>query len=183
MAYRLLRHRLIVNAETLVAVTGGLDTRLDTRKDGAMTMTMTKRMGWRALVVATDPVDRLATTRALDEGGYDVTAVDSFERARVQLVTIAPDVLVTDVRLESFNGLHLVWEQSFRRVTVPAIVMHDFGDAALESDARELGCLFLVKPVQRDVLLHAVGTLVGAQEVVSAYDLWHRPTGLEIHSR
>ena len=148
-----------------------------------MTRTMTKRMGRRALVVATDSVERLATTCALDEAGYGVTAVDSFERARVQLAAIAPHVLITDVRLESFNGLHLVWEQSFRRVPVPAIVMHDFGDAALESDARELGCLFLVKPVQRDVLLNAAGALVGAQQVVSAYDLRHRQTGLEIHSR
>lgn len=147
-----------------------------------MTMTMTKRMEWRALVVATDSVERLATTSVLDEAGYGVTAVDSFERARLQLATRAPHVLITDVRLGSFNGLHLVWEQSFRRVAAPAIVMHDCGDAALESDARELGCLFLVKPVQRDVLLNAVGTLVGAQQVVSAYDLRHRPTVLEIHS-
>ena len=144
-------------------------------------MTM-KRMEWRALAVITDSVERSAMTRVLDEAGYGVTAVDSFEHARVQLAARAPHVLITDVRLESFNGLHLVWEQSFRRVPVPAIVMHDCGDAALESDARELDCLFLVKPVQPDTLLDAVGALIGAQHIVSAHDLRHRVTSLEIHS-
>ena len=61
-----------------------------------------------------------------------------------------PDVLVTDIRLQVFNGLHLV-----RRLPLGthAIVMSGFPDPVLQTEAVRLGVPFLRKPVQTRQLL------------------------------
>jgi FixJ family two-component response regulator len=61
-----------------------------------------------------------------------------------------PDVLVTDIRLQGFNGLHLVLR---RPVGTYAIVMSAFPDPVLQTEAVRLGAPFLGKPVETRQLL------------------------------
>ena len=84
-----------------------------------------------------------------------------FEHARTLLSSLGPDLLITRIQLDDFNGLHLVWRQRMTHPDRPAIVMSTYPDVVLESEARELRCPFLVAPVERDELLAAVHSLLG----------------------
>ena len=55
-----------------------------------------------------------------------------------------PDLLITDVRLDAYNGLHLV---AMAPRPIPAIVVTGFADPSIEADARRLGADYLVKPI------------------------------------
>ena len=117
--------------------------------------------GRSVLVADGDAIDRATTASALYEAGYAVVEADGFDRARLLLSSLRPHLLITDVRLGAFNGLHLVWVRSLGQPAIPAIVTYDHPDAVLESEARTLGCPFLVKPLTAQPLLRVVGSLLG----------------------
>ena len=93
-------------------------------------------------------VDGLA--ELLEHAGFECDGATSFEAAIVAMRTSPPDVLVTDIRLEGFNGLHLARR---RPVGTYAIVMSAFPDPVLQREAVRLGASFLEKPVATQQLL------------------------------
>ena len=60
------------------------------------------------------------------------------------LATTSPNLLITEIRLDSYNGLHLI---AMAPKPIPAIVITGFADRAVEADARRLGAEYLAKPV------------------------------------
>jgi DNA-binding NtrC family response regulator len=60
------------------------------------------------LIVDPDPQALLAAKLAV-QAFADVEACADFRTARARLVAKPPDLLVTNIRLERFNGLHLVY--------------------------------------------------------------------------
>ena len=60
------------------------------------------------LIVDPDPWTLLAAQRAV-ESVADVETCSEFRAARARMAAKPPDLLVTNVRLERFNGLHLVY--------------------------------------------------------------------------
>jgi FixJ family two-component response regulator len=107
-------------------------------------------MGRKILLVDDDGATRWGLAALLEESGYTVLAVSTLHAARTALVTDDPDLLITDIRLGAYNGLHLVVA---RRVPIPAIVITGFPDSALEAEARRMGADFLVKPISPAELL------------------------------
>jgi DNA-binding response OmpR family regulator len=93
----------------------------------------------------------------MEAAGYEPTAVGAFHEALHILRTAPPDLLITDVRLEEYNGLQLVINSPKR---VPAIVITGFTDPVLESDARREGAVYIVKPVNPGRLLDLVKTML-----------------------
>ena len=60
-------------------------------------------------ILLVDPeVDRLRAARAALRLLADVEACSEFRAARARLLARPPDLLVTNLRLENYNGLHLV---------------------------------------------------------------------------
>ncbi len=116
--------------------------------------------GQRVLVVDSDAIDRITTVAALREAEYDVVETGTFDRARSLLLSHQPDLLITDVRLGAFNGLQLLTGRSLEQAAIPAIVTNAYPDAVLESEARMLGCPFLVKPFGAGSLLRMVDSLL-----------------------
>ena len=60
------------------------------------------------LVVDGDTRDRTSTVLLLEAAGYQVRSARNFEDARAMLIAEHPDLLITDLRLGPYNGLHLV---------------------------------------------------------------------------
>ena len=91
------------------------------------------------LVVA--PTHTLADSfrRWLGQAGYEVTVVATFAAAKKKLQAI-PDLLITEVRLSDYNGLHLALYAYTDGV--PAIVV-GASDPVLEAEAGHLGAAFL----------------------------------------
>ena len=113
------------------------------------------------LLVSTDDRELAQNARILRDDGHEVIEATSFEHARTLLSSLGPDLLITSIQLDAYNGLHLVWRQRMTHPDRPAIVTSAYADVVLESGARDLRCPFLVAPVERDQLLAAVHALLG----------------------
>ena len=98
------------------------------------------------LLVVLDLVERSFLTIALDAEGHRVTVTTSFVEARDQLEKHPPSMIIADVRLGEFNGLHLAL-LSTHFMTTSSIVLDDDFDPVLQSQAQEFGAIYLVKPV------------------------------------
>jgi DNA-binding response OmpR family regulator len=114
-----------------------------------------------ALVVDDSQAVLDLVSRILAAAGFDVAAHSRFEEARAYLRTAAPDIIVTDVRLGSFNGLQLVLQARERRPDICALVISGFNDPVLREEAARYGAPFLLKPFSADELLAAVEGLLG----------------------
>ena len=105
------------------------------------------------LIVEDDEATRDGLAALLSSVGYAVKAVGTVPAGLRILRTETPDLLIADIRVDGYNGLQLVVEQS---PTVKAIFVTGFPDAVLEADARRLGADFLLKPVMPRALLALV---------------------------
>lgn len=93
----------------------------------------------RILVVAQDTT--LASTLLAWLGGahHELVIVTTFAAAKVHLKTL-PDLLITEVKLGEYNGLHLVLRG--RADGIPAIVI-GAQDQVFEGQAHQLGAAYI----------------------------------------
>jgi len=118
---------------------------------------MTKRI----LIVDDDRQVLKFLVESLTKAGYDTVAFTHFEEARLYLASSRPDLILTDVRLQAFNGLQLALVAREKYGDVPVIVLTGFEDPALRAEAVKWGAEFIVKPVRRDDLLQRVAYALG----------------------
>ena len=93
-------------------------------------------MAARVLIVDDDAGTREGLAELLESAGYETIAADGFEFARWVLRTDPPDLLITDIRLGEYNGLHLIITG---QAAVLAIVISGFTDPVLRSESRGVG--------------------------------------------
>jgi len=91
----------------------------------------------RILVVEPNVRRRLTLQRVLSAIA-DVTACGDFQTARQHILAMAPDLLITNLRLRAYNGLHLM---ALAGAPTRAIVCMDPPDPALARAARAAGAL------------------------------------------
>src|SRR5262249_14806 len=95
-------------------------------------------------------VEELRKTEVtLTNAGFVVAAVDSFPEARALLHSIAPEIVVADVRLKAYNGLQLAVLFAATRPRTPFIVTHTVHDPVLEADAKRFGAVYVIKTPDR----------------------------------
>ncbi len=114
------------------------------------------------LVVYADRADRRRTVLLLEAAGYRVVSAGSFEEAKLLLASEAPDLLVTDLRLGPYNGLHLVLRSKTDHPEMAALVTSRFADPVLQAEAEREHARFLLRPVTDDAFLDAISTCIGA---------------------
>jgi DNA-binding response OmpR family regulator len=102
------------------------------------------------LLVDDDGATRWGLVALLEEAGYTVIAVGTLQAGKQALIAENPHLMITDVRLGAYNGLHLIVA---RPTPIPAIVITGFPDPTLEAEARRMGADFLIKPVAPAELL------------------------------
>jgi CheY-like chemotaxis protein len=128
-----------------------------------------------ALVVDADAYRRAATSRALTELGYSTLAAASFDDAQRYLAgarVIA--LLVADVRLGAFNGLHLAFRARSRHPGVRLIITDHGFDRTLESETLRLGGVYVAKPFTDEDLAMAVARLTDEDARESGARRWPR---------
>jgi CheY-like chemotaxis protein len=106
----------------------------------------------RVLVVA--PTSRLAANLVewLTEAGHEVILVTSFPAGKARL-ELAPSVLISEIRLGDYNGLHLALRA--KGGNIPSLVVGN-PDPVLEREAARLGVAYLTLQLSRSVLLSAL---------------------------
>ena len=92
----------------------------------------------------------------LEGAGHDVISADSAPQAFDILASSSPDLLISDVRLGAFNGLHLVIRHRSSHSTMRAIILDSKHDPVLADDARHHGATYLAGPIGEAQLLAAV---------------------------
>lgn len=105
----------------------------------------------RALVILVnaDPRTLQHTEALLSEAGHLVAALSSFVEAKKVLDSVIPDLLVADIRLEAFNGLHLASSSHYEHPDVPVIITHAHADPIFEAQAEQYGARFVAAPLNR----------------------------------
>ncbi len=136
-----------------------------------------RRSDCTIVVVDQDPDAVAASVRVLTAAGYKVTGVASFSEARHLLNLQQPDVLIADVRLEAFNGLHLALERHFQTPGKPSIITNSSRDRVLEEQARRIGAVYVVKPLEAATLRTLVASVLLARtEPATERRHWPRKT-------
>lgn len=125
-------------------------------------------MGARVLLVDGDASSLVAEADWLQSADYETTPLSSFEEARAALDHEAYDVLIADIRLGAFNGIHLTLLAKHRNPRVHTVITHSDANEALRTDALRAGAeTFLVKPFDREGFLQAVDRLVRASDTAA----------------
>jgi DNA-binding NtrC family response regulator len=105
-----------------------------------------------AIVVDADLAELRKTEQALEHVGFVVMGAGSFAQAKSLLVSITPEIVIADIKLEAFNGLHLAALCAVWRPATPFIATHNIYDTVLEADAKRLSASYVVKTPNREEL-------------------------------
>ena len=127
---------------------------MDSIRDNATTSRLTAAA--TALVVDSRLTETRPIVALLTAEGFEVTVAESFHRAKDRLTARPPNLLVTEIRLGEYNGLHLVLRGKAVGRRMAALVMSSVADPVLQSEAEAMGATFLVKPIDDRQFLAAV---------------------------
>jgi len=111
------------------------------------------------LVVAVR-ADQSAAMTLLKGSGHDVVFAPGFEPAIKKLDQIAPDLLITDVRLGGFNGLHLVIRSQSTRPKMRSLLLDRVHDPVIAADAERHGAAYFGGPLTAATLAEQVSRLL-----------------------
>ena len=97
------------------------------------------------LVLEDDPAVGALNVAALKGDGHQVALYSSFEEARKALRDSAPDALLTDVRVGSYNGLQLAI--MFRSISEDGaiVVVSGHGDPMIVNETKNISASFFTE--------------------------------------
>lgn len=101
-------------------------------------------MPQKILIVDDNTATRAELVTLMTDAGFDTLTAGTVPEAMRLLATAQPNLLITEIRLDTYNGLHLI---AMAPRPIPAIVITGYPDRAVEADARRLGAEYLAKPV------------------------------------
>jgi DNA-binding response OmpR family regulator len=123
-------------------------------------------MSYRLLLVQPDRDEAASARRILVPAGYTVDSALTFEEGVRSVTADPPDVLIAALRLERFNGVHLVLRTRSVQPTVACAVTGIPGDRSSDIEALEIP--YVDAPVTKAGLLTAVARLIDGRPPRSA---------------
>jgi CheY-like chemotaxis protein len=114
------------------------------------------KLQYRVLVLEDDENALAGIVELLSESGYDVTPTSAYEDAKRILSGTTFDLFVTDVRLRSFNGLHLVKKVREEAPETGVIIMTGYDEPLMQLEASRYSAQFIKKPIKTRELLECV---------------------------
>ena len=109
-----------------------------------------------AIVVEPALADIWFAVSGLADGGFHITVAESFVEAKTLIDKQPPAVLITEIRLREYNGLHLVLRGKAARPDMAAIVVTTVADPVLQAEAERMKATFILKPTTKQEFLAAV---------------------------
>jgi DNA-binding response OmpR family regulator len=122
-----------------------------------------RRASLRGALILLVNAERIAVRRIdalLSDEGYLVATASSFEQGNAFFSWVSPDLLVADIRLGAFNGLHLATLARFDHSSLPIIITDATQDVVLEHEATRLGATFVVNPLDNAAFLPLVRSVL-----------------------
>jgi ActR/RegA family two-component response regulator len=93
------------------------------------------------LIAVSEQRDRLA--RSLRDAGYEVLVAETANAASEILQAHAPSLMISEIRLGPFNGLHVLIRHQLSHPRMRAIFLDRIYDPVLAADAERLGATYL----------------------------------------
>ncbi|MGE3842097.1 MAG: response regulator [Vicinamibacterales bacterium] len=113
------------------------------------------------ILIVDDQEDVLNTlVRFLTVSGYQPVGLLDFREAKDYIDQTPPDVLVTDVRLGSYNGLQLAIHLRAARANAGIVVLSAWDDPNLRQEAAAVGATYELKPLTKEQLVKAVTSVL-----------------------
>ncbi|HXW08818.1 MAG TPA: response regulator [Vicinamibacterales bacterium] len=114
------------------------------------------KVPYRLLVLDDDENALAGMVELLRGSAYDVTPSTAYDEAKLLLQEGPYDLLITDVRLRGFNGLHLVMKTREHAPDIAVIIISGYDEPLLEIEAARYGAQFVRKPIRPAEFLEAV---------------------------
>ena len=134
----------------------------------------------RLLLVEDNPAHRRSLAETLEAEGVEVHLACSAEEALARLAEVAPEVVLTDVRMPGMDGLSLLRLLRERVPDVDVVVMTAFDEMATVVQAMRDGAFeFIVKPLR---LADLRGTLARLAEDRRTREQGQRVRESELHT-
>jgi DNA-binding response OmpR family regulator len=106
------------------------------------------KLPYRVLVLDDDEHALSGIVELLRDAGHHVTGAATYDAAK-RLLTVSPfDLLVSDVRLRSFNGLHLVMQTRADHPETAIIIITGYDDPLIDLEASRYRADLVKKPIR-----------------------------------
>jgi DNA-binding response OmpR family regulator len=106
------------------------------------------KLPYRVLVLDDDEHALSGIVELLRDAGHHVTGAATYDAAK-RLLAVSPfDLLVSDVRLRAFNGLHLVMQTRADHPETAIIIITGYDDPLIELEARRYHADLVRKPIR-----------------------------------
>jgi CheY-like chemotaxis protein len=106
------------------------------------------KLPYRILVLDDDEAALAGIVELLHDGGYAVTAAETYDAAKELLALEGYDLLISDIRLRGFNGLHLVRQLYRDRPEMGLVIITGYDEPMIEVEAGRYGAEFIRKPIK-----------------------------------
>lgn len=116
------------------------------------------KLPYRILVLDDDEVALSGVVELLRDAGHHVTGAATYDAAKRLLSVSSFDLLVSDVRLRSFNGLNLVMQARNDHPDMAIIIMTGYDDPLIDLEAHRYHAPLLKKPLHPREFLQQVDT-------------------------
>ena len=105
------------------------------------------KLPYRILVLEDDEVALSGVVELLRDSGHQVTGAATYDAAKHLLNTSSFDLLVSDVRVRSFNGLNLVMQARIDHPEMAIIIMTGYDDPLIDLEAHRYNAPLAKKPI------------------------------------
>jgi CheY-like chemotaxis protein len=119
------------------------------------------KLQYRVLVLEDDDNALAGIVELLAESGYDVTPASAYEDAKRLLASSSYHLFLTDLRVRSYNGIHLVRKVRAESPDTAVIIMTGYDEPLMQLEASRYSAQFLKKPIKPRELLDAVRKSLG----------------------
>ena len=114
------------------------------------------KLPYRVLVLDDDEHALSGIVELLRDAGHHVTGAATYDAAK-RLLQVSPfDLLVSDVRLRSFNGLHLVMQTRADHPETAIIIITGYDDPLIDHQAHRYRADLVRKPIRPAEFLQRV---------------------------
>jgi hypothetical protein len=127
----------------------------------------------RVLIVIPDHADRAALVAQFSAEQYDTSSADDLVTGLARIAIAPPDLLITTVRPDGFNGLPLVMSGYAQNSRMAALVVHDSPEAARDHE-RTLRTPGILRHVARPADLQGWARLAGETLAMRERRRWSR---------
>ena len=114
----------------------------------------------RILIVHDDRKVAASLAAQLEAAGYTSALATTFEDGKAYMATGPLDLLIANVHLAAYNGLHLIIRGRLDHPPMAAILTSDRPDPRLEAEAARHGAAYLPRPEEGGYLIGLVSRVL-----------------------